>query len=148
MKDIKNLIFQKCQYVFPALNTSLFSHKELVRLISSSNDENDVILQVLEFDEAKGIISADVYIEFFIGNNKHINPKFSLNLDLINQRAYILGYESDLFPKIKLNVFSEINSVKYKNIIAEQDLEMLCLNWFKQLVELKYKPICKMKQIA
>ena len=72
MKDIKNLIFQKCQYVFPALNTSLFSHKELVRLISSSDDENDVILQVLDCDNNKGIISADVYIEFFIGNQKSL----------------------------------------------------------------------------
>lgn len=148
MKNINSLIFKKCQSVFASLNKSLLTYDGVFKLVSSCDDENDVILESLNVQNSFGEIKVKMYIEFFLGKEKHINPKFELNLDLNNQRAEVLGFESDLFPSIKLNVYSEINGSIFKNIIAEQDLEMLCLNWLKQLEELKYKPICKLKQTA
>ena len=143
---IKNHIFTHCKSIFPAIGLGLFNADEYLVLTSFSKDENKVILKQVDLIDDK--CRVELFIEFYLGKQKHINPCFILDLDLINKRAEVISFESDLFPKIKLNVYTEINDVKYKNIVAEQDLEMLCLNWLKQLNELNYRPLCNLKNLA
>lgn len=148
MKNINSLLFDKCQLVFPLLNDSILSSNEDVKMISSCHKENDIVLTSENINITEKEIVVNIFIEFLLGKERFINPKFKLNLDFKNKKAYVLSYESTLFPHIKLDVYSEFNGVQYKNIIAEQDLETLCLNWLKQIVEYNYLPKCTMNQTA
>lgn len=143
---IKNYIFTHCKSIFPAIGLGLFQADDDLELTSFSEDENKVILKKVDLLNSK--CRVELFIEFYLGKQKHKNPCFILDLDFENKRAEVISFESDLFPKIKLNVYTEVNDVKYKNIVAEQDLEMLCLNWLKQLNELNYRPLCTLNKMA
>lgn len=147
MKNIiKNYIFTHCKSIFPTIGLGLFQGQENWELTANSEEENKVILKSVDFINNKYRVK--LFIEFYLGKQKHTNPCFILDLDLQNKRAEVISFESDLFPKIKLNVYTEVNNKIYKNIVAEQDLEMLCLNWLKQLNELNYRPLCTLKKMA
>lgn len=143
---IKNYIFTHCKSIFPSIGLGLFQGKDDLELTSFSEDENKVVLKKVDLFEDK--YRVELFIEFLLGKQEHKNPCFILDLDLQNERAEVISFESDLFPKIKLNVYTEVNNKIYKNIVAEQDLEMLCLNWLKQLNELNYRPLCNLKIMA
>jgi hypothetical protein len=143
---IKNYIFTNCKSIFPAIGKGLFIAGDNLQLTSFSEDENKVVLKNVDLIGSK--YRVELFIEFYLGKQKYKNPCFILDLDLKNERAEVISFESDLFPKIKLNVYTEVNNDIYKNVIAEQDLEMLCLNWLKQLNEYNYRPLCNMKIIA
>lgn len=142
---IKNHIFTHCKLIYPILGLGLLQEKDDFELIASSENENKLVLKYIDFNEDENHLKAKMFIEFSLGKQKHKNPCFILGFDFINERAEVLSFESDLFPKIKLNVYTEVNSKTYKNIVAEQDLDNLCYNWLKQLNELNYRPVCTLK---
>jgi hypothetical protein len=62
-------------------------------------------------------------------------------LDVTHKRAEVISFESNLFPPIRLDAYTEIDGQKYTNKVATYDITLLCSNWLKQLIELEYKTI-------
>ena len=104
MQDkIKSYIFTSCKSIFTSLDMGLLSESDL-ELVATSNDENKLILKKIDDNELMGQIWVQLFIEFYLGKRKYKNPCFDMNLDFTLERAEVLSFESDLFPKIKLNV--------------------------------------------
>ena len=142
MNKIKNHIFTSCKSIFTFLDLGLFKKSNDLELVCMSDNENRLILKQIDCNEFLDVCQVYLFIEYYLGNKKYINPCFKLKLDSKNQRAEVLSFESDLHPKMKLNVYTEVDGNIYKNIVAEQDLEVLCFNWLKELKELNYRPLC------
>lgn len=142
MKQInkKCFIYETLNLVFPSLMfllKNIKSKNDLFNIVAISKDEKDLELSVLKFDLEKCIYR----INIFLTQNNLKHPSFILDLNMNEKKAKILSFESQIQPHIKIDCYSEVDGIVYINKLAEKDLEMLCLDWMKQIKHHLYEQI-------
>lgn len=138
----KCFIFDSCKLMFPPLEMSLkmsLETKDAVEMVAHCKDESDLKIIKEDCEPLKGQFRVRLFVEFELENKIRRHPSFVLELDYANQRAEVISFESNLYPHIRLDVYTEVDGEIFTNIVAKQDLKTLCKNWLKQLNELNYK---------
>lgn len=136
------LIFDSCNALFPQLELGLklvASTKEVLELVANSEYESDLKILHIPNKPLKGQFRVRLFIEFELGGIIRKHPEFLIQLDYNTKRAKVLSFESNLYPPIKLDAYTEIDDQRYINIVASKDLTTLCTNWIKQLKQLSYQ---------
>jgi len=134
--------------MFPTLESTLkvsAGAKDTVEMVARCKGENDLKIISEDCEPLKGQFRVRLFVEFELNEQIRRHPSFLLELDYVNQRAEVLSFESNLFPHIRLDAYTEVEGHIYINIVAKKDLETLCSNWLKQLKELNYIPQWKEK---
>jgi hypothetical protein len=142
MKQInkKCFIYETLSLVFPSLMfllKNIKSKNDLFNIVAISKDEKDLEISVLNFDLEKSIYR----INIFLTQNNLKHPSFILDLNLNDKKAKILSFESQIKPNIRIDCYTEVDGVVYINKLAEKDLEILCLDWMKQIKHHLYEQI-------
>ena len=136
------VIFERCKRLFPLLESGL-KWSEVIdstfEMVAKSKYESDLKVIKEYCEPLKGQFMVRLFVEFELNEQIFRHPSFFLELDYMNKRAEVLSFESNLFPPIRLDAYTEVEGVRYTNIVAKKDLETLCKNWLKQLNELNYK---------
>ena len=140
---IKCVIFEDCNKIFPDLQTFLQVNREVddkFEIVAQSIGEGNLKL-VSERKESSEKFYIRLYLEFLLNGKLSRHPDFLISLDATHKRAEVISFESNLFPPIRLDAYTEIDGQKYTNKVATYDITLLCSNWLKQLIELEYKTI-------
>jgi hypothetical protein len=140
---INCIIFENCNKIFPALMDCKNHLQEVdaeFELVAKSKDESNLKL-IGEIERSSKKFYIRLYLEFLLNENVSKHPNFLILMDVENNRAEVISFESNLFPPIRLDSYTEIDGQKYTNKVATYDITLLCDNWLKQLIELEYKTI-------
>lgn len=135
-------IFDFCMTMFPELESGLKliqGTEQEFNLVATCENENDLKLTKVGYEPLKGQFKVRLFIEFMLNGEVRKHPNFLLGLDFVTKRAEVLSFESNLFPHIRLDVYTERSGTTYINTVAQRDLETLCKNWLIQLNGLNYK---------
>ena len=102
----------------------------------------DKLASSLGVDSEEIDLEKSIYrINIFLTQNNLKHPSFILDLNLNDKKAKILSFESQIKPNIRIDCYTEVDGVVYINKLAEKDLEILCLDWMKQIKHHLYEQI-------
>ena len=138
---INCIIFENCNILFSELESKYFENgqvNEAFEIVAQSKGEGNLKLVRLSSDSADEFY-IQLYLEFLLNEKLGRHPNFTISLDFVQKRAKVISFESNLFPHIRLDSFTEVNGQKYTNKVATWDITLLCNNWLKQLIDLEYK---------
>ena len=140
---INCIIFENCNKIFPALMDCTNHLQEVdaeFELVAKSVGEGDLKL-IGEKQTSSEKFYIRLYLEFLLNDTVSKHPNFLILLDAENKKAEVISFESNLFPAIRLDAYTEIDGQKYTNKVATYDITLLCNNFLKQLIELEYKTV-------